>query len=727
MSELSKDLLLNIVKQIGLGINFCRSYPKGHPGIEPIIAKALTLFKEIPSDRSEIAMCMIENIILFEGERFEPDRLPIVKSIGTVFGKLGVRSASFNVDLNTDDLKAFFYAMASTPADLQDYGDVAAILDAQGTERIKVNELEYGIVSAKGGKVKIDWEVFLKTLRASNILVSEEDTQQELVKFLSDVVGLKGGEPDELQAKMITNTLEKLCNFVTEKFGAENWGEYSLIFTRILATLSPNIKSRVAGIKTENKRLAELIRNILPTLSDETLLEVISSRALASEEGLPEPDVLEVLKKLTGPRLATLLPQLKDKLPKKALDEITLVLSQATKPVEAELQFDTASHEELEKELRKFFPALREPALDVRVKAIEDIMNFSEKLFSIKQLELIKLIVDRFDSYSDSEKDVTGFAKVLEALKDLYLKAKKAGFRDIYVSISNRMGKHLLRTGKELVDRKKIVINKIGEMQDLNYLTDLISVLWEPGTFNEAREALIKFSNEAVDPLIGVLKDAEDRSVRMKILDVLLKMGKIIVPSVVKLLSDEEWYVRRNGLYLLGELKETETVDEIGRLVTDENEQVQLEAVRALTRMEQEKTKPYLVEALKSKFYPVVLETVQHLPREEVKPVMPNLLKLLERRKRIPDKKEEEQRRNVILIIGRIGDDDIIENLLRVIKERSLIGSDLLLSTKEAAIEALQAIGSDKAIEALVQLAESSDAEIAALAQDGLDKIKKRT
>lgn len=725
MADISKDLLLNIIKQVGIGMNFCRSYPKDHPGLEPIVSKSLSLIKEMPPDRDEISLCMIENVILFEGERFETEKLPIVKSITSIFNRLGVRSVSFSVGLTVEDLRAFFNTMAATPADLQDYGSIASILEASGAQSIKLNELEYGIVSTKGGKVKIDWDVFLKTLKASSSMATDEATKMELVKFLTDVVGLKGGEPDEVQAEMITNTLEKLSNVVVEKFGEEGWGEYSLIFTRILATLSPNIKSRIAKIKTENKRLAELIRNILPTLSDETLIEIVSSKALSEGEGV-DPDVIEMLKRLTGPRLVNLLPQLKDKLPAKALEDITFILSRAAQPVEAELKIEEASHEELEKELRKYFPPLREEASEIRIKAVADIMTFVMKIFDTKHLSLLKLVIDRLDAMSDSERDLTVFSRVVDGLKDFYLKAKSAGMREVYETISKRIGRHLLRAGRELVDRKKIVIGVIGEMHDSNYITELISILWEQGTFNEAREALIKFSSDAIEPLLGVLKDAEDRSVRMKILDVILKMGKPILPAIEKLLRDQEWFVRRNGVYILGEIKAEEMVDEIGKRVADDHEKVQIEAVNALSKIGGDKVKPYLKSALNSKYKTVMLEAINNLPKEDVQSVLPELIKLMERKKRIPDKKEEELRRIVVAALSKIGGNDAVECLVRTVKDHSFIGSDLLFSTKEAAIEALGTIGSERALEVLSGFADGNDADMAALAENTLEKIKRK-
>jgi len=725
MTEISRELLIDIIKQMGIGMNFSRSYPKGHPGLDPILSKILSFLKEIPQDHEQVALCLIENVILFEGQRFESDKLPIVKSISNIFNKLGVRSVSFDVNLDVNDLKAFFYTMASTLADLQDYGNISAILEAQGSERIKLNELEYGVVSTKGGKVKIDWEIFLKTLRASSILVSEEDTKKELVNFLTDVVGLRGEEPDELQAKMIINTLEKLSNLVVEKFGAESWGEYSLIFTRILATLSPNIKKRIVQIKTENKRLADLIKNILPTLSDETLIEIVMARTMAQEDQTVDPDVLEVLKKLTGPRLVNLLPQLKDKIPKKALEEVTLILSQATQMTQAEKKTEEFSREEMEKELRKYFPLLRDPSPVKQIKAIDDIIAFTLKLIELKRVELIKLVVDRFDSLSDMERDFSVFARSIDALRELYLKSKSVGLRDIFENISKRIGKHLLRGGKEFIERKKVIINMIGEIRDLNYVTELISILWEPGTFNEAREALIKFSNDAVEPLLGVLKDAEDRSVRMKILDVLLRMGDVVVPPTMKLLNDNDWYVRRNALYILGEIKVADAIEAMGKLVHDDHEQVEMEAISALGKIGSEKIRPYLIDALKSKYKSVILAAVHHLPRDDVKVVIPDLLKMLERKKRIPDKKEEEIRRNVIQTLGEVGDDYSIEGLMRIIKERSLIGSDLLLGTKEAAIEALGKFGTQKAKETLQELVVSGDAEVSAIAEGVFQRLEK--
>jgi len=60
--------------------------------------------------------------------------------------------------------------------------------------------------------------------------------------------------------------------------------------------------------------------------------------------------------------------------------------------------------------------------------------------------------------------------------------------------------------------------------------------------------------DDAIDPLLDVLADAEDRTVRRHVFKALSSMGSVVGPRAVSRLSDKRWFVQRNMLALLARL-----------------------------------------------------------------------------------------------------------------------------------------------------------------------------
>jgi hypothetical protein len=59
-----------------------------------------------------------------------------------------------------------------------------------------------------------------------------------------------------------------------------------------------------------------------------------------------------------------------------------------------------------------------------------------------------------------------------------------------------------------------------------------------------------RLGEEAVDPLLRVLSEADSRELRRKVFDQLIRMGPLIGSGVLEHLEDDRWFVKRNMLAL---------------------------------------------------------------------------------------------------------------------------------------------------------------------------------
>jgi hypothetical protein len=105
--------------------------------------------------------------------------------------------------------------------------------------------------------------------------------------------------------------------------------------------------------------------------------------------------------------------------------------------------------------------------------------------------------------------------------------------------------------------------------------------------FDRARAAvivehLVAIGGAVVPPLLEALNGARDMILRKRLLEVLTKIGRPIAPAVVDQLKDDRWFIVRNMIFLLGEVKAVEALPKIRPFTAHAHEQVRLEAYRAL-------------------------------------------------------------------------------------------------------------------------------------------------
>ncbi len=723
MAELSQAFCVDLIKQIGIGINIIRTYPKGHPSLMPVVRRLRLLLKEVPIEQETISLVIIEDVIMIENERFDSRRLPIVKSLVNRFSQLDVKSITFSVNSVEDDIREFFTAMAASPADIADYGDIISLMRSRGITNVQVNKFRVGVISSENAGVSMNWNQFLDslTMGASAGAMSDEDRIQDLSRFLTGI-GLAGTEPENVQSGRIVGGLEKLALLIADQFGEQRWDEYSVVFSRMLSALSPTIKKNIVKYKVENKKLAVLFKSLVPTMSDEDLIDMITDKAKEKSPTL-EQDTVDILKNVTGSRLPGILSSLRVNVPELDFEKIAGRLMSEIKTTGGERVADKFVAKNLENEMRSIFPRLRDPDTIERGKALDEVLAYVKKIAESKNDELLKLLVDRLDAMADAETEIALFGRIIEAIKNIYLDLKTSMRDDMVQFTSRKFGKHMLRKDATLLDRKRIVIRAISEMKDENYIAEIISLLWDPGTFVEAREAMVSLAHLASPLLLSTLKETDDRGVRMKIIDVLINIGDKAIPEIEKLLSSDDWFARWNGVFILGELKAASSVEKIAALVNDPEPKVILECFSSLTKISGDKAKIHIRKALDSESRAVLLAAMRFLDRDDAKDRLPVIAGWLQNKRTFPDVKEEEFRRQVIEVIGLHGDDSMVDVLTRVLRESSLIKGHLLQPTKIKALNALASIKTEKAIAVINQATRSRDDAVAGAAEEILRKM----
>jgi HEAT repeat protein len=217
---------------------------------------------------------------------------------------------------------------------------------------------------------------------------------------------------------------------------------------------------------------------------------------------------------------------------------------------------------------------------------------------------------------------------LIDDLIRLYQTNKTHNQDKLCLSIIEPFRKILGREGLSAPYKKQIT-KFFSETGNPVVLPMLFSFLRESDIYPDVRAAIVKFGNDAVTEALLTLKEAEDYSLRMKLIDIIKNIGEYGIKALVDNLGISEWYLRRNIILILGEIGDKSVIDHMVPLLEDKEDRVRLELVKAFTKLEYEKG---LIKALNDSSVEVKAEALRGLRKKISVETVQELLPLFKKK-----------------------------------------------------------------------------------------------
>lgn len=127
----------------------------------------------------------------------------------------------------------------------------------------------------------------------------------------------------------------------------------------------------------------------------------------------------------------------------------------------------------------------------------------------------------------------------------------------------------------ESIPKKDIyeVIRSILEALRKNMKTDDKEVI---------KGTLVTLSELSVMPILQLLMDENDREMRRELMSILVTIGEPAIPYLKRMLIDKRWFVVRNGVKILGEVKTNFDLEILWQPLTHSDERVRSETITSL-------------------------------------------------------------------------------------------------------------------------------------------------
>jgi HEAT repeats len=197
------------------------------------------------------------------------------------------------------------------------------------------------------------------------------------------------------------------------------------------------------------------------------------------------------------------------------------------------------------------------------------------------------------------------------------------------------------------------------------------------------RGALLALGAEVVTPLVRSLVAASDLSARRAYRDALVELDRVGVPLLEDMIGDERWFVVRNMVGILGEIRSADAVEHFARTIRHSDVRVRRETIIALSKFGGEEAVQQLLVGLGDAEPSLRSAAALGLGLTKAATAVVPLIK------RLGEETDVETVVEIIRALGRIGD----PRAIKVLAERASGGSLFSRTPLPVRLEAIRALG----------------------------------
>lgn len=257
----------------------------------------------------------------------------------------------------------------------------------------------------------------------------------------------------------------------------------------------------------------------------------------------------------------------------------------------------------------------------------------------------------------------------------------------------------------------------------LGFLIDTLSNRALPATLREeATRNLLFYQGEVTMSLMNRLTLEPDAQTRKILTETLVRQGSVALPVLLEHLRDERWYVVRNAVAILGDIRDPAATGPMKPFLAHSDIRVRRETVRALTRIGGQSATGVLLQLLEGSDVDLRQQALLSLGAMKNQAAVPALLRLLaqDNGNWAPD-----LRRGAIKALGEIGAVEAVSPLIEFLASKRFWRPAKHNELRAAAATALGDIGDETALAALEAASSDRNEAVARAAVQALKLLRK--
>ncbi len=761
-----------------------RLYPPTSSMVTETVDKARSHLDSMLEQSDQFSVSVLENNLLINDVRLdelEQQKAP-VRSFVQWMNERGLTSLEFKPGVTPEEVSTVFEVLSAPP---DHRVNLSEVLVERGVENVTLNQRVYvaitsgeeadGIRKASPLDALKD-ELLMRYLMGKVNLGDVQD--KELVEVLSDsgkVGGLlstfireEGSEGGILvRSQKAEEALARLSEMVDQVEDEQLRAILSEQIGGIISEMTPReMTSVLTGEAPETVNLAHLRERVLTMLGDKELLEMVDSLISDYMDMKSESDELEVdwqreklrslnellieMREERGEELAEVVDQkleaagiVEERDPSTGrrvlsayqllggpIEEEFVELAEGIDQTVSEQIHRLYSMEERELAsgmLEKLVENLGQESPKVRRFAAQLVKETLEALDREYQLMAAGLLEDQLVTDVRAETDYAAYVPQVDSVAILARAYMQEGLADEASDIiellkeqsgpDNEKGPELVKHAGAVLERltgPEGMIDAQALLQEEDLEKRLVTV-----------RALANLGPSALAPLIDMVKDRGQVDLRERALETLKASGDVGLQALLAELDKENpWYIYRNILNVIADLKLVDAVDRVAEMVNHPDERIRREAVRSLARIGAKQSVMPVMNAATNDQSPAVRRTaVRVLGMFADSSVATYLIDLMNAQG--PRGREEDQAvvEAACLALGDLKDPKYVPQLVELLGKGGIFKKARPDEIRAAACIALGSIGDQAVVQALQKAARDPSMMVRSSAEKALRKL----
>ena len=399
--------------------------------------------------------------------------------------------------------------------------------------------------------------------------------------------------------------------------------------------------------------------------------------------------------------------------------EIAKTEQKTTEDLDPVVQARQEQTKELLKKLKEFSP--------------EEIDNIQELLELEEGHQSLDEFFDILTEILMVEQDVSEFSSMMEAVEKIIgalvtiadfstaanIMARLRRFEEMMIKISPDPS--TLQTKK--AERTRQVIDSAGEEDKIRRITQILNEK-EGLDLAMVKEYLLSLNLNSIPSILHMLRELKEFLARRMVCELLVAKGKNKLEIIKEGLSDRNWYVIRNVIWVIGEIGSAEGVKYLKPLIYHLDFRIRKEIINSLIKVPGPEAGVLLVLLLNDKDRRIRCLACMGLSKRKESGALLKLNEILKDelfRDRSPDEKK-----HLLEAYITIAGNEAISLLVKMIEKRSWLKRDKHNESRIFTIGALGLIDSSEAKEALLALSKKRNKILRKACEDALRRMALR-
>lgn len=361
------------------------------------------------------------------------------------------------------------------------------------------------------------------------------------------------------------------------------------------------------------------------------------------------------------------------------------------------------------------------PFSEIFVLTPEEIEKIKEEIERESKSNLLFEMLDILFHILEMEEDTDSYVEIMTYIETSVKTMIMSGDYKHAIEYLNKI-KTIAESEKEIspkhAETAHGVIDALGEEAFLQQLTQSLNAS-KDDNIDAIFKILTMLNNKSILPMANMLSTLEQMKNRHVVCDALAVIAKDDIDSVLNKLQDENWYIVRNIVYVLGRIGDARVVSHIKRIKDHREPRVRKEIIQTLSEINSDEAKNILVSYLNDSDNTLRVSALKRITSMEHRKAVPEILRIISSDGF--DSKELYEKKELFYSLAILGAESQLPYLKELLMQKSrLFGRAKVDEMRLLSAQALRKVNVPGAMDILSEGASSSDKVIKKICEDAL-------